>query len=321
MIWELLSLIVCKQNAVILILCRNSDKNGIAKTIENFEERFNKKYNYPYVFLNDKEFTNEFKTHLKKVTKNSIKFGKIDEETWNMPKDIDKKKAKSNWNRMMSLGVPYADKESYHNMCRFYAMSFYKHELLLDYDYYWRIEPDVKFHCDINFDPFDYLHKNNKKYGFVISIYEFMASIETLMLWTAKFLIKHHVSFKNNLTFMFDNGKYNGCHFWSNFEIASFDFFRSQIYNQYVDFLNNTGGFYYERWGDAPIHSIAAALFLNKDQIHFFNEIGYTHDIFTHCPQNGLNCDCEINRSVDFTPYSCLPKFLNEISSLHNIQK
>ncbi|KAM6499754.1 Nucleotide-diphospho-sugar transferase, partial [Amanita muscaria] len=49
--------------------------------------------------------------------------------------------------------------------------------------------------------------------------------------------------------------------------------------------LEKTGGFYYERWGDAPAHSIAAALFAKKEQVHFWDEIGYEHPPYTHCPQ------------------------------------
>ena len=29
-----------------------------------------------------------------------------------------------------------------------------------------------------------------------------------------------------------------------------------------------------QRWGDAPVHSIGAALFAKKEEIHFFNDIG-----------------------------------------------
>jgi alpha 1,2-mannosyltransferase len=54
------------------------------------------------------------------------------------------------------------------------------------------------------------------------------------------------------------------------------------------------------RWGDAPVHSIAAALFLKKHQIHFFNEIGYRHEPFMHCPADPtlqLKCHCNPNDS------------------------
>ena len=72
---------------------------------------------------------------------------------------------------------------------------------------------------------------------------------------------------------------------WSNFELADLDFYRSPPYTTFFNFLDRTGNFYYERWGDAPIHSIAAALFLPSSQIHFFEEIGYRHEPFHHCPK------------------------------------
>lgn len=46
---------------------------------------------------------------------------------------------------------------------------------------------------------------------------------------------------------------------WSNFEISDMDFWRSEPYQKFFDFLEAKGGFYYERWGDAPVHSIAAS--------------------------------------------------------------
>ena len=39
-----------------------------------------------------------------------------------------------------------------------------------------------------------------------------------------------------------------------------------------------------QRWGDAPVHSIAAGLLQSKDKLHFFDDIGYEHSPFTHCP-------------------------------------
>lgn len=306
-------LIFTRQNAVIFTLCRNEDLNGISTTIANFEKRFNSVYKYPYVFLNDKAFTDEFKTKMSTVTENRATFGQIKPEDWDMPENINKSQAMANWKIMSSMGVPYAEKESYHNMCRYFSRKFYKNELVSQYDYYWRIEPDVKFHCDIDFDPFDYMANNRKKYGFVITIYEFMETIKSLMTTTAEFLQENDIPKKDNLRFMFNNGKYNGCHFWSNFEIASFDFLRSDIYNKYVDHLEKSGGFYTERWGDAPVHSIAASLFLDKDEIHFFDNIGYTHAPMMHCPKQGKNCDCVPSASVDNTNFSCLPKYLNEV--------
>lgn len=103
-----------------------------------------------------------------------------------------------------------------------------------------------------------------------------------------------------------DNGEtYNRCHcmypchsvaevhslifslvVWSNFEIGDLDFWRSEEYGKFFDTLDKAGGFYYERWGDAPVHSIGAALLAPKDKLHFFNDIGYRHEPFEHCPMS-----------------------------------
>ena len=106
------------------------------------------------------------------------------------------------------------------------------------------------------------------------------------------------------------------------------DFWRSEAYSKFFDHLNSKGGFYYEvrrympssprgfiltigltdlfcqqRWGDAPVHTIGAALFVRKDQIHFFDEIGYHHPPFQHCPRTvevrrEKNCNCMPTRSM-----------------------
>jgi hypothetical protein len=41
----------------------------------------------------------------------------------------------------------------------------------------------------------------------------------------------------------------------SNFEIASLDLWRSPAYRSYFDFLDKSGGFFYERWGDGSFFS------------------------------------------------------------------
>jgi mannosyltransferase len=40
---------------------------------------------------------------------------------------------------------------------------------------------------------------------------------------------------------------YNMCHFWSNFEIARLDWFRSKEYNDFFNVMDRSGGFWMER--------------------------------------------------------------------------
>jgi hypothetical protein len=97
---------------------------------------------------------------------------------------------------------------------------------------------------------------------------------------------------------------------WSNFEVGNLDWLRSKPYLDYFESLDKDGGFFYERWGDAPVHSIAAGLLLPKDEIHFFNDIAYYHVPFTHCPTGektrlDLRCHCDPSKNFDWKGYSC----------------
>lgn len=49
--------------------------------------------------------------------------------------------------------------------------------------------------------------------------------------------------------------KYNMCHFWSNFEIARLDFFRSKEYEEFFDMMDKSGGFWMERVCAVPLSS------------------------------------------------------------------
>ena len=64
--------------------------------------------------------------------------------------------------------------------------------------------------------------------------------------------------------------------------------------------------FSFIRWGDAPVHSIAAALFLEKSDVHFFNDIAYRHEPFEHCPPEPryhVSGNCQCNVSENFGEY------------------
>lgn len=303
--------------AAFVILCRNSDISGLAKTLPQLEMRFNKTFNYPYVFLNDKPFTKEFKAAVQKLSPSPMTFGLIPEEHWSIPDWIDKEKAREAREDMQKRDIIYGGSLPYRHMCRFNSGFFYRHELLKDFDYYWRVEPDVNFHCDINYDPFLWMKENKKKYGFTIMLNEYMETIPTLWEKTKQFIKKNPemIPAQNSMKIFSPDyesdkkGKYNGCHFWSNFEIADLNFLRSPQYSAYFDHLDNEGGFFMERWGDAPVHSIAAGMFLRPDELHHFEDIGYYHGPFTNCPVNpalSIACDC---KPKDNTNSKCLRRY------------
>lgn len=307
-----------KVKATFVTLARNEDLWELLGSIQSLEDRFNHKYAYDWVFLNDVPFTDEFVQETTKSVSGKTKYGFIPYEHWSVPISINTKKFAAAREKMREENVIYGDSISYRHMCRYESGFFYKHPLLDDYDYYWRVEPSVKFFCDIDYDVFQFMQDEDKEYGFALALREYESTIPTLWETTKAFLEKYpkFIADDNALEFISDdNGEsYNLCHFWSNFEIGKLDFLRGKAYNSYFNYLDKAGGFFYERWGDAPVHTIAASLFLNKNKIHFFDDIGYYHGPYTQCPIKEdvrIKGRCSCNPRDDFTyeSGSCMAQY------------
>ncbi|KZS97114.1 glycosyltransferase family 15 protein [Sistotremastrum niveocremeum HHB9708] len=279
------------------------------------EDRFNRHHNYSWVLLNEEPFTDEFKRRTSILTKSEISYGLIPREHWVQPSFIDENRAARARATMVAKNIFHGESVSYRNMCRFNAGFFYKHPLLAQYKYYWRVEPYVTYFCDLPYDPFLYMEENDKVYSFVIALEELGDTVPTLWDTVKKFTREYpqYIAPDNSIDFVSDDHgeSFNLCHFWSNFELGSLDFWRSPAYTAFFNTLDLSGGFYYERWGDAPVHSIAASLLLNRTQIHFWSDIGYKHDEFQHCPQGSEHkigkCSCDPSDNFDHQGFaSCL---------------
>ncbi|SMN22200.1 similar to Saccharomyces cerevisiae YIL085C KTR7 Putative mannosyltransferase involved in protein glycosylation [Maudiozyma saulgeensis] len=344
-----------KQNATFIMLARNNELTDVLSTLENIESHFNQWFHYPYVFLNDEPFTEEFKREVQNLVSSESSFGILNEEQWTLTDSVE---LNENIQLQGDRDILYGDNPSYHKMCRFYSGWFYRHELVQQYEWYWRLEPAVEFYCDLTYDPFYEMSKSGKKYGFTVIIPELADTIPTLFRSTLSYIKENQINvgslwklftldyhLVSNLTtildklinypheiinqieddiaieYLLDTGlndnettmlglqkllsrsntkvpleinkfsdlRYNLCHFWSNFEIAKIDVFDNEIYQNYFNYLDASGGFWQERWGDAPVHSLGLSLTLNISDIHYFRDIGYKHSTLQHCPNNVYN--------------------------------
>jgi mannosyltransferase len=314
-----------RANAAFVVLARNKELDGVIQSLKSIERHFNRWWHYPYVFLNDGDFDEDFKATVMNYTSAPVEFGKIDNSMWGYPDWVDDEVAKEGIRKQGDAAIMYGGMESYHHMCRFYSGHFYKHPLLMKYEWYWRLEPEIKYFCDITYDPFLKMIEANKTYGFTIAVKELRETVPNIFRYASAYKRKNNLPSKG-LWEMFleqpeeptepeevkeeklpeeilqseigDNGlddidpeamegeSYNMCHFWSNFEIARLDWFRSKEYEDFFQMMDRSGGFWNERWGDAPIHSLAAGALLGVKDIHYFRDFGYRHTTIQHCPAN-----------------------------------
>jgi alpha 1,2-mannosyltransferase len=208
-----------RANATFVTLARNSDIWEISRSIRQVEDRFNRQYNYDWVFLNDKPFDENFKKVTTSLVSGKTHYGQIPEEHWSFPSFIDQDKARKVREDMAQRKIIYGDSISYRHMCRFESGFFFRHELMNKFEYYWRVEPSIELFCDIHYDPFKFMKDNGKKYSFVLSLYEYVETIPTLWDSVLNFMKKHpeHIAEDNSMGFLSDDdGKtYNHCHFVS----------------------------------------------------------------------------------------------------------
>lgn len=317
-----------RANATFVSLARNEDLWELMGSIRQVEDRFNHNYNYDWVFLNDEPFDPLFINMTTGLVSGRTKYGLIPKEHWGYPDWIDQDRARKARKQMDEDGIIYGGSESYRHMCRFESGFFWRNPELDEYKYYWRVEPSIQLHCNIDYDIFKFMADNKLKYGFTLSLYEYYATIPTLWSSTRKFMMKHpeYLATDSLLNFISEDGgmSYNMCHFWSNFEVADLDFWRDKPYQEYFDFLDREGGFFYERWGDAPVHSIGASLFLNKSEVHFFEDIGYFHAPLNSCPVSLVDrldkkCVCDPAQSFTWWDNSCTPKFYEAVGRVKPI--
>lgn len=135
-------------------------------------------------------------------------------------------------------------------------------------------------------DPFVKMIESNKTYGFTIAVKELRETVPNIFRYAAAYKRKNNLkskglwemfledppqeeqqpedkqdklpeeilqtdpgqnSFKEVDPEAMEGESYNMCHFWSNFEIARLDWFRSKEYEEFFDTMDKSGGFWTER--------------------------------------------------------------------------
>ncbi|KAH6883078.1 hypothetical protein J4E91_003115 [Alternaria rosae] len=319
-----------RANAAFVVLARNKELDGVIQSVKSIERHFNRWFHYPYVFLNDGDFNETFRETVLAHVSAPVEWGKIPPEQWGFPDWVDPDVAKEGIAKQGDRAIMYGGMESYHHMCRFYSGKFYQHELLAKYEWYWRLEPEIKYFCDITYDPFIHMIRNKKTYGFTIAVKELRETVPNIWRYASAYKRNNNLTSKGMWEMFVEKPKeedekapktepkskknffpqdimdsefgteampeihpenmegesYNMCHFWSNFEIANLNWFRSKEYNDFFELMDRSGGFWMERWGDAPIHSLAVGALLGPEDIHYFRDFGYRHTTIQHCPAN-----------------------------------
>ncbi|KAI9492522.1 nucleotide-diphospho-sugar transferase [Zychaea mexicana] len=310
---------------VLYMFVSNEDLQKARSAIKSVQDRFNHKAGYPWVILSNQYLNRDFRRYLAKTTDDApIFFGRVDRETWDYPEWIPASQAELALGMMANNKVTQGASPSFHFSARYHAGFYFHHPLLQNADYSWRVEPGSHYSCDM-VDPFLQMKERNKTLGFVMTSQEENNTMTSLWPITSQFALQfpNHVrpSHETILPWLFDDvgssSGFNYCHIWSNFHIVDLSFLRSEEYQTYFAFLDYSGGFFYERWSDGSVMTMAAAMFLKRQELHFFHEIGYEYRLGNHCPLSLTayypRCYCDVELNSDFNKDSCTISMLLHI--------
>ncbi|KAJ7754469.1 nucleotide-diphospho-sugar transferase [Mycena metata] len=207
-------------------------------------------------------------------------------------------------------GIPHNTKEykpvwreywpSYHHMCAFFSYKIFRHPRVRDLTYYLRLGDDSFIQAPTCFDPFEYMHINDKSFAFRVQdmdegsvtagMWPFVSDyayrypeVEDRLRsnrwsWAPKRLLPGYgtdVGFPG----------YGG-----DFEIVRLARFQTPEVTAFLkELASEPKRFYYSRWGDAPLRRATVYMFLNvTEEVHQMCEVEYASEGITDYPM----CEC-----------------------------
>ncbi|KAG2201256.1 hypothetical protein INT47_006759, partial [Mucor saturninus] len=310
--WDHISNTSTKVKAAFVVIAREEELYKLHTTIMDIQRHFN--HDYPWIIIGHKVFSTHFRNWITRIATSPVSFGLAPTIEWQEPYWINIRRAEQGLKQMTKLGLPKGESMHWRRMTRYNAGFVAFHPLLKDLEFYWKVQPGARYHCDIPIDPFQRMKDEKKKLSFALTKtenHEYIQSFEPVVkafIRRNKRLIQPVQNSVYNALLDGEEfepnelgdygGHYSNCMIYNNFMIISLDFLRSKEYNMFFDALDSSGGFFYEKWGDAFPQTMAAALFLTRQQISFDDIAGYHYDEGAVCPMDidqyvQLKCTCD----------------------------
>jgi hypothetical protein len=162
----------------------------------------------------------------------------------------------------------------YRNMCRFFSGTFHKLPILSNYEYYLRLDTDSYILTELNYDIFEFAKQTDLIYGYC----EPAVQIDNpKVVEGLKEFSKNYIELNNVKTYIDVNTIPEGKMFYTNLELGKVDWFIKSEYINYFNTIDENGGIYIKRWGDAPIKYLGVNLFCDPLKIIPLKGFTYQH--------------------------------------------
>jgi len=147
----------------------------------------------------------------------------------------------------------------YRHMCHFMSMQWY--QLLSRYEYAMRVDEDVCLQTLVA-DPFRVMQERKLVYGYGRQTIErHQPTLDTFPAWLDKYVEQQRLLPLRDTHAVVENM------FFTNFFIARVAWWERADVQHFLKAVDESGRIYTKRWGDAPIQTVALALFASPEAV------------------------------------------------------
>jgi len=268
-------------NAAIAYLVRSKPKDiaDLKRSLSLLDINFNDGFNYPVIIFHE-DFSDNLMENIRKSTPSKLQFAQV---KFDIPDFLNKDEIPE-----FVYVDGYEFSIGFRHMCRFFSGLIFQQHVLKDYDYLWRLDSDSFILGKIDYDIFQFMQENNYTYGYIHILKEHPDAVKGFWDIVKKYIQENNIkpTFLNNFTI---DGIWDRSYYYANFEISKLDFWRSEYFLKYFDYIDKSGGIYKYRWGDTIIHFLAISMFIPESRIHKFSDISYQHQDFVNNYSINLN--------------------------------
>ncbi|EED93880.1 predicted protein [Thalassiosira pseudonana CCMP1335] len=178
----------------------------------------------------------------------------------------------------------------YRHMMRWFGILIWKYLTAEGYSHVMRMDDDSFIHSKIQYDLFQYLRVNGKRYAFRQPVVDDAVG-KGYDEMIDKFLIDNSDATTQELSEHFKRDRNVG--FYNNWFMADLSFFASTPVSTLLDIIDKSKLIYTQRTGDLVIHSTVVRLFLRPEEIYWARDFTYEHmtlctrEKCKGCPNNG----------------------------------
>ena len=152
----------------------------------------------------------------------------------------------------------------YRHMCRMFSGEVYKFPIVQEYEYYLRLDTDSFIRTPLGYDIFKWAKQNECWYGYIAPAVQ--QDNEKVVEGLSEFV---NSIYPNQIP---DRWMY-----YTNWELGKVNWFLTSEYITFYNMIDENGGIYTKRWGDAPIKFLGVNLFMPQKHIQPVQGFTYQH--------------------------------------------